>query len=442
MARGLRPLYRKRYFYASLLSLVIIFVLVFSLLYVTLSYPNQSASQTYHLPELHISLADVAIEQIDTNPKTIKYPGNTITITTDTSTISLQDVKIKGHGNLTWNQIKKPYQLTLNSKTEILNLGKDKKWLLLANYLDHTYLRNDLAFYLEHILGEPYAMRGNFIELYIDDSYRGLYYLTTKPDISKSRIDLRDPLGIIMELDNIYGTQETCHYSTNQDCFTVKAQVNPDLPATDYFITKYNQLELAIKNQDFNTITELIDIDSFARYYLLNEFLVNPDAYSTSFFLFMDGPNDKIHAGPGWDFDVSAGNRLWSIENESFYSPYNTMFLKDLLSSNNEDTPHINTISTLIYDLMEFPEFVSHVEQLYRKTIYPNRNQILSHLQTNADLLRIPAEKDINRWKIQTTYNEEVTYLTDWVTNRLNYLEKIYITRNANFTPTLSKNES
>jgi hypothetical protein len=54
------------------------------------------------------------------------------------------EMKIKGRGNSTWWQggigrpvnTKKPYQIKFGDKTEVLNMPKDKKWVLLAEISD------------------------------------------------------------------------------------------------------------------------------------------------------------------------------------------------------------------------------------------------------------------------------------------------------------------
>ena len=49
------------------------------------------------------------------------------------------ETEIRGRGNSTWGQPKKPYKLKLGSKTNVLGMGKNKHWVLLANYLDGKF---------------------------------------------------------------------------------------------------------------------------------------------------------------------------------------------------------------------------------------------------------------------------------------------------------------
>ena len=47
-------------------------------------------------------------------------------------------IEIKGRGNSTWGLPKKPYKIKLDSKTNLFSMGKNKHWVLLANYYDSS----------------------------------------------------------------------------------------------------------------------------------------------------------------------------------------------------------------------------------------------------------------------------------------------------------------
>ena len=389
-------------------------------------------SQKTEFPKLEISLSEVPLEQINLGAKETTYSNNVATFTIDGTIFSYDNVEIKGHGNATWAHPKKPYQIKLSEKASIFNLSPAKKWLLLANHVDPSYLRNGTAFYLERLLDISYALNGNFIEVYFDNSYNGLYYLTEKIEAKKSRINLNDEYGIIVEFDNVYGKSKGCYYDISENCLTIKDAHSPDNQelAMKSFIDSFNAMQIAIKKQDYETIKNLIDIDSFVKYYLLNEFTVNPDAYSTSFHLYKNGKDDKIHAGPGWDFDIALGNIDWtpeSLSGSSFHSPLETNPLKTFIIDNSDQEGLTNIpISTLFYDLINIPEFSERVKEIYQQTLSGKKDKLLGYIKSQADYIRPAALRDQARWKIKTDFDDEVDYLIDWVAKRYDHFEEIY----------------
>lgn len=408
------------------LLILVLFVLSATIFKITeLIFTNK---KEVAFPKLEISLKDVPIEEIDTNSKDIKYLNNTAVLTINDEPTEYNDVEIKGRGNTTWTQIKKPYQIKLASKESLFNLGESKKWILLANYFDPSSLRNDTAFYLEKMFNTKYRPNGNFVELYIDDVYRGLYYLTEKIEIDKSRINLSSSSDLLFEIDNLHEEAGRCYHDKYLNCFVLKESTNADeedINATN-FINNIITLESAIKRKDYEKIKMIIDVDSFAKYYLLNEFIVNPDGYSTSFFIYTK--DEKIYAGPNWDFDLALGNKSWTtdgLDQDLFLSPFETMALKSY-KSNADEAPFVKSVTTFLFDLMEIPEFENRVKEIYQETLSGKGEELLDYIKSQAEYIRPAALRDQNRWKLKTNFDEEVDYLIDWVAKRYNHFEQTY----------------
>ena len=104
--------------------------------------------------------------------------------------------QIKGRGNSTWNYMKKPYQIKLGKKTDLLQTGDPdeaaKTWVLLANAYDSSFILNTLTFDLADALGLPYSPNSRPIDLYYDGEYRGTYLLSEKTEINGGRVDIND----------------------------------------------------------------------------------------------------------------------------------------------------------------------------------------------------------------------------------------------------------
>ena len=428
MKRKKRITTKKRVAKTPIIVKISLIIIVFFVLFATIFKITEIilTHKSDNFPKLEISLKDVSIEEVNAGTKDIKYPGNTIAITTDGKTTTYDDVEIKGRGNYTWGQIKKPYQIKFSEKTDLLGHGATKKWVLLADYSDQTHLRNDIAFYLADTLDENYTHQGGPIELYIDDNYRGLYYLIKKISTNKAGLNLKNEDGILVELDNSYGELDGCTYDEKNNCFITKDIINEDYTDSTIkdFVSSINSLHKAIKKQDYKAISEIIDVDSFAKYFLLSEFTANPDAYTSSFYMHKDGEEDKIHAGPFWDFDMALGNLYWGKEKPNYdkvHSPFETMAFKDYLTASGK-----SYASTIIYDLMEIPEFEARVKEIYQETLSGKGEQILDYIRSQANYIKPAVKRDQERWKSKSNFDEEIDYLIDWVAKRYDHFEQTY----------------
>ena len=54
------------------------------------------------------------------------------------------DIKISLRGSSTKNQDKRPFNISMDKKSNLLGMGENKYWALLANDIDHTLMRNKL----------------------------------------------------------------------------------------------------------------------------------------------------------------------------------------------------------------------------------------------------------------------------------------------------------
>lgn len=100
---------------------------------------------------------------------------------------------IKGRGNTTWSYPKKPYTLKLDSKTEILGMPKHKRWVLLANWMDRTMMRNDISLEMgRRSKALEWTPRGQFIELVLNNRHLGNYYLCEQIKIDESRVNISE----------------------------------------------------------------------------------------------------------------------------------------------------------------------------------------------------------------------------------------------------------
>lgn len=397
---------------------LVVTLLVIPGVMVGVGYDIGSEGKKQDLPKIEITLNDITIEDLFENSKEIKYQNNTLKLVNDDAVQAFTDVEIKGRGNATWGQAKKPLQFKLAQKADLLGLGKRRKWILLANTVDVTNLRTDTAFYIEGMVDEKYAYKGRFVDVYVDGDYLGLYYLTRGIEIGKNAVDLKDPLGVLVELDNIYCQIEVkCYTTGNGESMTVKdaaVEENTQLAMSD-FLSAFNKLEVAIKNNDYREVARLVDVESFARYYLISELTANTDAYFTSHYFHKDGPGDKIHAGPAWDFDISLNYGGNVMPNEKIIDWIPVDYL--------EPEKQYWEWSRFFARLVKMPEFRQKVNEMFVRELSGRKDELIEHIEAQAELIRKSALKDGAKWS-KENFDGEVTRLVEWLGQRYDYFEK------------------
>ena len=151
------------------------------------------------LPVIYINTADGT--SVDSNTvaedATIKVQGN------DEFSQSKYwyegDTTIKGRGNSTWTEsvnqgVKRPYKLKLASKANLLGLGagKSKHWVLLANMIDHTNMRNELVNEFAKDIGMEYAVSDTDVVLILNGEYQGIYELAEHLRVASDRVNVFD----------------------------------------------------------------------------------------------------------------------------------------------------------------------------------------------------------------------------------------------------------
>ncbi|MBQ8546503.1 MAG: CotH kinase family protein [Clostridia bacterium] len=277
-----------------------------------------------------------------------------------TDTLGNSEFKIRG--NTTRDYAKKPFQLKLSEKADLFGMGRSKTWILLANYLDQSLLRNSVMYELGAYLGMQ-ASDFVSVDLFIDGQYYGVYLLCEKVQISNARLDIHElekdndllnatynqyvtsvttgelidstiltqysyisgvvnpddiTGGYLVELDNNYYRNELCYFTTeNNNHYVIKSPEYASREQVEYIAFLFAEMEEAIMSDDgYNSLgkhyTEYIDIDSFAVAYIIAELGRNYDAGSSSMYFYKDrdtdGTTSKIFKGPLWDCDNTLGN--------------------------------------------------------------------------------------------------------------------------------------
>ena len=228
------------------------------------------------------------------------------------------NAQIKVRGNTTAGHTSKlPFNIKFSSKVDLFDMGASKKYCLLSNLNDNTYIRNALVFELSQRLGIDYTCKYKFVDLYTNGEYRGSYMLTTSVDVGEDRVDIDEVLDYLIEIEYSFtkDADECFYFETNggnpnpTPIFKMRLLVNDpekaDMTGESFsrLHTLISQIEFAIYSGDWELIQQFVDVDSLAKYFILHETFKEIDIFwdSTRFYI-EDG---KLHGGPAWDFDLS-----------------------------------------------------------------------------------------------------------------------------------------
>ena len=241
------------------------------------------------------------------------YQNAQISITgTDGSTLSDACLfKVRGNTTaLNWVK-KKAFTFKFEKKKDVLGMGKGKKWALIANTFDPTLLRNYLAFSIAKEMGLAYTSNFQFVELWVDDTFRGCYLLMEPVQEGKDRvnIDIEGDDGkkdFLMEYEAQREEEGVTYFKVDGLRFIASEPEEPTEEQLAYIQETVQGIVSAIRSGTREEIEAKIDVTSFAKFFLLNEYLKTFDFNMSSvFFYYQDG---KLYAGPPWDYDLSAGN--------------------------------------------------------------------------------------------------------------------------------------
>ncbi|MBR1563896.1 MAG: CotH kinase family protein [Paludibacteraceae bacterium] len=259
--------------------------------------------QTTGLPILRIDIAGgKTVEDKET------YLPATYVLSTADSTL-MGTLEIRGRGNSTWWQKKKPYRIKLTESVSLFGMHKARSWVLLANALDASLITNTVGLELARRMELPCTNHGQHVELYINGAYAGNYFLTEQIQVHKGRVEA-DTLkgGFLVELDLNY--DEQFQFKTPIYKVPVMLKQPENSSAMNEVRTIFVEIErlLAQSNPDYDKLSALIDMPSLARYMLLNDLVYNGEfGHPKSVYCFCRSREVPIEWGPAWDYDWAFG---------------------------------------------------------------------------------------------------------------------------------------
>lgn len=340
-------------------------------------------------------------------------------------------VMVKGRGNSTWWMAKRPMRLKFEKKTSIAGFKKAKSYVLLANYIDPTSMRNAIAMKMAQLLGIQWANHMVPVNVTFNGNDLGIFMLTEKVGINSASIDIDETRGILFELSNEYDEKYKFYSSVYNLPVMVKdpdldeiAAANPALgTATEIFNKWKNDYNKAEDMLRYGNPAEAFDLDSFADFILLYDLCRNGETgHPKSFYIHKENldAGTLYKAGPVWDFDVAF----------NIVMPYNDAMVP---ASATDPNWYNALLSTLFQN--------SKVKARYRAQLKRFADELLPQLLDYFDelepLIRSSVKMNGLIWPGGDNYGwtmsinsfdheNNVAKLRTWILDRVNYLKKQY----------------
>ena len=429
--------------------------------YAYVSAGNESSCLVYVLPgKMPVLSIDTGGSQIASKTE---YTSCRVSLSTENEQYNLEGVSagVRIRGNSTSTCPKKPYRIKFEKKQNLLGMNEGaecKSWVLLADYLDDSKLRNASAFAFASVMLEEYSSDWRYVSVEVNGAYQGVYLLCEQNQINKNRIDIEEAgadteellSGYLLEIDASgddsprfeidYGGlnilkfngepyTRTCNdigvrklfvsvkndgLSDAQFRFIQKAINNifTILYAATYedtryiFDENYDLVEVSDMSAE-EVISRVIDVDSMIRMYLFCELMCNSDDYKKSFYLWIDFSDDgKLTFGCPWDFDGATVE--WSSYN---YHPTDSYFAAR---------------RNLWFVMAMNHRWFRNRAKICWREIYENTDGFASTLQTLTRVSRVykkEFDKDLQKWGRRAYDDKNHIVLTrQWFRDRIKWL--------------------
>jgi len=332
---------------------------------------------------------------------------------------------VGGRGNTTWDDAeKKPYNIELNRETNLLEMGMAAKWILLANSKDPSNMRNKIVYDFADEIGLAYSPATEWVDLYLNGEYAGLYLLSERNEVHPERIAIEHPDSLLVSLER-RGRMVTQNLPTIQtsegQVLRIRYPKEQTVEQKETFTNEWQTVEDAILAGDGidrktgKSWMELIDLDSWARKYLVEEIFGNLDGCWISQYFYYNGNEEerRIYAGPVWDFDLSMG-RTWQTADVNF------MIANRLHVSDEYDTPWFHA-------LYKKEEFQQHMEEIYKEEFLPKLRELCVNKIKEYDILISDAARmNAVRWGGES-YTEDIDRIKTYLERRVSFLSELWL---------------
>lgn len=415
------------------------------------------------LPVLFIDTASGDINTIHAD-KEMREGANAFLIGTDGNREFSGDIEyITARGNSTFIEVeKKSYQIKLYKDNSILDMPKAKKWLLLANAIDDTRIKNELVFRFAEAYTEVPTVQGRYVDLYLNGNYAGNYYLCEKVELGENRLDITDlekktatvnfenqyqnavlyvsddgRIKATAGLENpedISGGYLLEHIPADQydlcdnafmtaggHCYAIVSPNPATVEQAEYICNYFNEMETAIMQADgIHPVTgkhfsEYLDVDSWTSKYMMEEVFHDPDASYASMFFYKDADSldPHIFSGPMWDYDRAMG---------VYGSPNRTL----------DDAWQVGEFGIYVQEMMQHQAVKDQVVEKFSRYMVPYAENLMrADVYKLSESIDASVQMDKIRWTTvrgyYSDYEASCEYLSRFLEKKVQYLQDVWL---------------
>ena len=350
---------------------------------------NLKASGT--LPVLHIETEDMApivSKEIYLNASYWLDPMGMEAVQSVGTEAEPLPMQIRGRGHSSWKGAKKPYKIKLGKKTSLLGMPKNKHWALLKPS------ENTVAgLQIGRLMDLDWTPSFRPIEVVLNGDYIGLYFLTETIRIDENRVNIYEQQdqetnpelvtgGWLVEVDNYRDDCQITIPENERVNLTLRYHSPEDLSDIQlrWLTDEFKSMNASIYSSDKTSADweKYIDVETMARYFIVQEVMDNPDGFHGSFYLHKDlAPDAKWIAGPIWDL---------------------VCYYREKTDYSFRMQAHYSVTSHWIGEIIQYDSFCKAVEKAWQE-VYPTRlSEIFGFIDETILPLSEAWSNDCKRW--------------------------------------------
>ena len=309
-------------------------------------------------------------------------------------------MQIRGRGQSSWGQPKKPYKIKLADKTKMYGMPGNRDWVLIANYNDKSLLRNTLGYKVSEICGMAWTPLVRACDLYWNGTFKGSYLLAQHKEIAGQKVNIDPETGYYIEVETNGNDYRTPNLRI-PIIFKDPEWREMNSTRQSYIKNYLNDWESAVSSDNFTKVYEMMDMDSFVNFFIIEELAKNIDGNFRKSTFMTKEKDKKLVLYHIWDFDIAFGNcdymhTEFRPDSNGIYGNDPTGFFVKVVDEQKKG-------SGLFQHLFKDPSFVAAVKARWQE-VYPALAELPQWLREEARINRDSYDRNFRTWRILGTY--------------------------------------